>query len=209
MSGVVDQLVPDWLDVSRETLDRLAALNAMIKKWTPVINLVSQRSVAQSWQRHILDSAQILALAPQTARNWADLGSGAGLPGLVVAVLALEKAADLHITLVESNQRKASFLMQAIRDLGLPARVLRDRIESVPPLLADVISARALAPLTTLCGYAYRHMAPGGAALFMKGAKFGDEVAECSRAWQMDLVIHHSKTDPAAVILEIRRLKHG
>lgn len=194
------------LDVSRETLDRLHRYAALLVKWNPAINLVSKASLTQLWQRHIADSAQIFALAPQGARHWADLGSGGGFPGLVVAILAAEHAPDMRVSLVESDARKAAFLAAAARETGVQPQIHSARIEALPPLQADVLSARALAALPALCGFAERHLAAGGLALFPKGAQYAIEIAEARKFWRFDLAQSPSKTDTEAVILEIRGL---
>ncbi len=193
--------------VSRETMDRLKALESLLLKWNPAINLVSKASLSQSWDRHILDSAQIFHLAPHVA-TWADLGSGGGFPGIVVACLAKELNPDLTVTLVESDQRKATFLRQAIRELSLKADVRAERIESTAPLAAAALSARALAPLTDLLGFSQRHLHPDGIALFLKGSSWKDEVAMAQKQWHFNLYAHPSATDPNGAILAVKAIKH-
>lgn len=197
------------LDVSRETSERLEQYAALLKRWNPRINLVSSASLAQLWSRHFLDSAQIFALAPAGARRWADLGSGGGFPGLVVAILAADAAPDLRVTLVDSDGRKAAFLATVARELGLQVDVRSERIESLPPLAADVLSARALAPLSSLLGHVVRHLAAGGTALFLKGAGHAEEIAEARRSWRFELKIRPSKSAPEGVILEIGAPAHA
>lgn len=194
-------------DVSRETEARLQHLLRLTEKWNPAINLVGKSTLAQGWQRHILDSAQIFALAPPDALHWADLGSGGGYPGLVVAILSAELAPTRRVTLVESDQRKATFLRQAARELGLSVSVLAQRIEAAPALAADVISARALAALTQLCAFAERHLAPGGLALFPKGAAYAAEMAEARQSWAFDASVHPSLTDPTAAVLALKGIR--
>lgn len=196
------------LGVSRETTDRLKSLEALLAKWNPAINLVAKSTIAEAWDRHILDSAQLYGHAPARVSHWVDLGSGGGFPGLVIAALAQELDPARRVALVESDQRKATFLREAARQLGLTVSVLADRIESVPPLGADVLSARALAPLTTLCGFAQRHLAPEGVALFPKGATHQQELAEAGRDWRFDVTIHQSEIDPASVVLELKAISH-
>lgn len=191
------------LNVSRETLDRLHLYEALLKKWNPAINLVSRATVADAWARHFLDSAQIFDLAPGGARHWADLGSGGGFPGMVVAIIAAERAPDMAVTLVESDQRKAAFLRTVVREVGVPANVIAERIEEVPPLGADVLSARALAPLSMLLGFAERHMVPGGRALLQKGAQHDAEITEALASWRFDVQKTPSKTNPSAVTLSV------
>ncbi|GAB4381915.1 16S rRNA (guanine(527)-N(7))-methyltransferase RsmG [Albidovulum sp.] len=197
------ELFRDAWPVSRETLDRLEALAALLTRWNPRINLVSARTLPQLWTRHFLDSAQLLDLAPPAARHWADLGSGGGFPGLVVAILAAEQRPGLAVTLVESDQRKAAFLQTAARTLGLDLRVVAARIEAVPPLAADILSARALAPLPVLLSHAERHLAAGGTALFPKGASLARELAEALESWRFSHKKIASLTDPDSVILSI------
>ena len=191
--------------VSRETLTRLQAFENLVKRWTPAINLVSKSSVPHLWDRHMVDSAQLFWMSPKAA-HWVDLGSGGGFPGLVVAILAMDQASDMRVTLVESDLRKATFLRQAAQTLQLPVTVRSERIDQVPPLQADVLSARALAPLPDLLGYAERHLKPEGLAIFPKGAKHADEVAVARKQWAFSLESVQSQSDPAAAILKIRNL---
>lgn len=194
------------LNVSRETVATLRAFEAEVKRWSPTVNLVSRTSLDHLWDRHIVDSAQIFHACPPDASRWVDIGSGGGFPGLVVAALARELRPGLRITLVESDQRKAAFLRQAAQKLGLSVEVLAKRAESLPPQMADVVSARALAPLTDLLGLAALHLKAGGTALFPKGARHAEEVAEAKRLWNFDLDSLQSTTDPAAALLIIRKL---
>lgn len=194
--------------LSLETKERLQAFEGLVRKWNPTINLVSKESLAHLRARHILDSAQIFALSPVQSGIWCDLGSGGGFPGLVVAILASERAPGLEMKLVESDHRKSTFLREAARQLGLSVTVISERIESVPPLAAAVLSARALGPLPVLCQFAERHLAPSGVALFAKGARFESEVAEARKRWTFDLNVHQSKTNDDAAILEIRNIAH-
>lgn len=194
------------VDVSRETIRLLERLEALLKKWNPAINLVSPRTLAEIWTRHFLDSAQILQSVAQAPQHWADLGSGGGFPGLVVGVLAKEQFPDMQLTLVESDKRKAAFLLNAVRDLGLSAVVADRRIESLDPLKADVLSARALAPLETLLSYAERHLSPTGIALFPKGNRWREEVAQAQQTWSFEVEPKPSATDPESVVLKIKGL---
>ncbi|SPH23551.1 Ribosomal RNA small subunit methyltransferase G [Defluviimonas aquaemixtae] len=190
-------------DVSRETIERLSAFEALLRKWNPAINLVARSTIDDVWQRHFHDSIQIFDAAPGSARLWADFGTGGGFPGLVVAILAANERQGLRTVLIESDQRKAAFLATAVRNLELNAIVLAERAEAVEPLGADIVSARALAPLTVLLELAERHLAPGGTALFPKGAGHSAELARALDKWSFT---HHktpSKTDPDAVILSI------
>ena len=190
-------------DVSRETRERLSIYAALVQKWNPRINLVSRASLENLRARHIADSAQLHDLAPHPVAHWADLGSGGGFPGLVIAILAQETGTPGRVTLVESDARKSAFLRTVIRETGIAATVLTRRIEAAAPLGADVLSARALADLATLLGHAVRHLAPGGAAIFPKGASWRQEIAEAQSKWQFISRVDKSRTDPDAVILHI------
>lgn len=194
------------LDVSRETFDKLQTLEALVRKWTPAINLVSKSTVPDLWERHIVDSAQIFAACPEDAQSWADFGSGGGFPGLVVAIAAQEARPKLRVTLVESDLRKATFLRQAAKSLDLEVAVLTERAESLPSLQADVVSARALAPLSDLLGLARLHLRPNGTAIFPKGARAAEEIAQAQKLWAFDVDSRASLSDPDASILVIRNI---
>lgn len=196
-------------NVSRETLARLDTYATLLEKWNPSINLVSKATIPDLWTRHFLDSAQILDLAPENAKTWADLGTGGGFPGLIVAILAAEARPALRVVCVESDLRKATFLRAVVRETGIQAEILSKRIEDVPPLGADVLSARALAPLVILLGFAERHLAPDGVALFPKGETYRQEVSESLASWSFELDTYPSKTTSEATILrlgDIRRV---
>jgi len=192
-------------DVSRETTERLETFCHVLKKWNPRINLVSKSSLDDLWNRHILDSIQV-SQAMTNFEHWVDIGSGGGFPGLVVAILAAEGGNSRRVTLVESDQRKAAFLRTAARDCGVSVEVLAERIEAVDPFGADVLSARALADLTTLLSYTDRHLAQGGTALFPKGVSWQKEVEDARREWSFDLDPITSKTEAGAAILKIRSI---
>jgi 16S rRNA (guanine527-N7)-methyltransferase len=200
----VEAIVP----VSRETAERLSAYVALIRKWQPAENLISPKTLPDIWQRHIADSAQIVKLFPQ-ARRWLDLGSGAGLPGMVISILQGDGG---HVHLVESNRRKCAFLRAAIRETEAKASVHEGRIEDVlagwtEPV--DRVTARALASLTELLRLAEPVMVGGVPAAFMKGAEWQAEVAEAWRAWSFDLATRESRTGEGGVILDVSALRRG
>ncbi|QIE41010.1 16S rRNA (guanine(527)-N(7))-methyltransferase RsmG [Rhodobacteraceae bacterium SC52] len=194
-------------DVSRETHERLEIYSALLTKWTQKINLVAPATLDELYNRHILDSAQIFDHRSSDSGIWADLGSGGGLPGVVVAILAAEAAPKMRIVCVESDQRKAVFLGIVSRETGVPFQVVCERIEKVDPLKASVISARALAPLDKLMAFSERHLAPNGVALLMKGAQHEKERAEAEKNWQFDCEEITSCTDPNAVIYKVGALR--
>lgn len=190
-------------NVSRETNDRLEHYAELLRKWNPSINLVSKSTIQDLWSRHILDSAQIFNLPHHPVHHWADLGAGGGFPGLVVAIMALEMGSPEKITLVESDTRKSTFLRTVIRETGARATVLNDRIEKAAPLGANVVSARALADLSTLLGFCERHLHPGGTAIFPKGESWQKELAEAQTKWRFDYRFAKSETQTGPVILNI------
>jgi 16S rRNA (guanine527-N7)-methyltransferase len=194
-------------EVSRETRQRLERFIALLRKWGAAQSLVAPSTLPQIWRRHVADSAQLLAVAPEALR-WLDLGTGAGFPGLVIAILLAERVGS-PVHLVESNQRKCAFLRRAIAETGAPASVHEGRIEAV---LADwsepveIITARALAPLPRLFDLV-APLLPGTARLlFPKGRDFAGEVAEASKSWHFDLVNHRSRINGGGVILDITGL---
>jgi 16S rRNA (guanine527-N7)-methyltransferase len=194
------------LNVSRETYDALKAYQRLLEKWTTRINLISKSTREDVWARHICDSAQVMALASKHTAHWVDIGSGGGLPGLVVAILAKEFNPQLRVTLIESDQRKAVFLRTVVRELQLNATVQAKRIEAVGPLKADVISARALADLNDLLRLTHPFMSQNTQCLFMKGKNWSKEVKEAEKSWQFQAERFISKTNPEAVILSVRNV---
>lgn len=194
------------LSVSRETFAALQALEALVRRWTPAINLVSKGTLPHLWTRHIVDSAQLFSLCPESAETWVDMGSGGGFPGLVIAILAREARPNLRVTLVESDLRKATFLRQAAQTLNLDVAVKSQRIESLEPLHADVLSARALASLQELVAIASQHLQPNGLAIFPKGARFQEELAQARETWAFDVDTRPSLSDGEAAILVIRSI---
>ncbi|WP_428927301.1 16S rRNA (guanine(527)-N(7))-methyltransferase RsmG [Marinibacterium sp. SX1] len=192
------------LDVSRETFERLEAFADLILKWNPRINLISRASIPDLWTRHIKDSIQVYK-AGHPAKHWVDLGSGGGFPGVIAAICAAGASIETKFTLIESDQRKSVFLRTAARTCGLDNfTVLSKRIEAVDPQNADVVSARALADLTTLLGYAARHAAPDSRMLFPKGKTWGKELEEARRTWNFEAETITSETEPDAVLLILK-----
>lgn len=198
--------------VSRETLARLTAYQALLGKWQKAINLVGPATLAQFWQRHAGDSAQLLALAPAGASVWLDMGSGAGFPALVLAIMLAEKNPQAHMHMVESDRKKVNFLRTVLRDTNISATVHHARIEALaqdkPEALAcvDVVTARALAPLDDLADYMQPFFNPSTIALLHKGRDWQEELTACRKNWNMSVETHASSTDEAARIVEISRL---
>lgn len=194
---------PGVPDVSRETNERLEHYAALLRKWNPSINLVSKSTIETLWTRHILDSAQIFKMISHPIPHWADLGSGGGFPGLVIAIMAIEAGSPTKTTLVESDARKCTFLRTVIRETGANAEVLNGRIEDIPPLQANVLSARALADLPTLLAFTDRHLRADGVALFPKGETWQKELEHAQTKWHFQHQFAKSETEAGPVILRI------
>lgn len=193
-------------DVSRETMIRLELFHNLAEKWTKKINLLSRSNQNDLWDRHIWDSAQLISHANQDNR-WVDIGSGGGFPGIVIAILLKETSSLGKMTLIESDRRKCVFLREAIRLLDLDADVLSARVEEAPAQGADVLTARALSDLTTLLGFAQRHLSASGKALFLKGATWEKEVEMARKSWSFRLTNHKSKTNKFSAVLEIEDIE--
>lgn len=189
-------------DVSRETVERLERYVAILVEWNARINLISAGTIPQIWERHVADSFQISGLAPEDWLSWLDLGSGGGFPGLVVAA-SISGESRKSLRLVESDARKVAFLNAAIRQTGVPATAIRSRIEALPSLRSDVISARALAPISKLLGYAERHTHSRSICLFHKGRTVHKEIEEAQGEWRFSHRLHQSVTSSDSFIVEI------
>ena len=185
--------------VSRETLERFDAYVALLAQWQRRINLVSQASMRDVWRRHMLDSAQLFPYVTASCARLVDLGSGAGFPGLVLAILGVR-----GVELVDSDGRKCAFLAEAARVTGVSVAVHNARIEALPDVPADVVTARALAPLPALLDYAARFAAPRTLCLFLKGARIDVELTEAAKHWKMRIRRFPSRSDPQGTILHIQ-----
>ena len=192
--------------VSRETLDRLAAYTALLLKWNKRINLIGPGSEATLWHRHILDSAQLLPLLPQAAKTIADVGAGAGLPGLILSILN----STASFALIEPDRRKAAFLREAIRATQSTAIVHERHVEEIDLPVQDVVLARALAPLDRLLEMVQKLVSIHTVCIFPKGAAAEQELTEARTRWKMQARQVPSRTDPAGRILvltEVARVR--
>jgi 16S rRNA (guanine527-N7)-methyltransferase len=193
--------------VSRETQKRLEAFVDLLLLWQRTTNLVASSTLPRLWTRHIADSLQLLALAPD-ANVWVDLGSGGGFPGLAIACALADKP-DTMMHLVESNGKKAAFLREAVRLTGVRARVHQARAEDFVKTCAEpveAVTARALAPLKTLCDQAFPLLARGAVGLFLKGQDVDAELTEAAKYWSIKAATVPSKTSPEGCIVVIRGL---
>lgn len=200
------RLVAEY-DVSRETLARLDLFASLLRTWQGVKNLVAPSTLAQAWERHILDSAQVLPLVGGSVRRIADFGSGAGFPGLVLAILLDGRGQRVIVDLVESNGRKAAFLREVTRQTAAPARVqpmrIDDYVRQAGTEAVDLVTARALAPLAELLSLGEDLLKTGASALFLKGQDAERELTDAAKSWRLHADLVRSVTDPSASIVHV------
>lgn len=193
-----DKDIAQALNVSRETLDKMTAYVALVEKWQPKINLIANSTLGNIWDRHIRDSAQLTAHLPHHTQKILDVGSGGGFPGIVLSILT-----DAEVHLVESDQRKSIFLATVVRELGLSAVVHNDRIEALPPFGADVITARALAPVEKLLTLLDTQLTTTAYCLFLKGARVDQELTVLNSYPNIRPHIHPSVTSADGAVLAL------
>jgi len=211
MSEKVRGIVLPWANHFLRPADAVIAdlerFEALVEKWQNAQNLVSRETLKDFWTRHIADSLQVLPLLPEGAKNVFDLGSGGGFPGLPLAIAC--RGSEVRFVLCESNRRKAAFLRTAIRELRLDAEVLTGRIEDIDPGetgQADIILARALAPLKRLFEMSFPLIRPQGRLILHKGRENAREIEQAGANWQFYVIKHSSRTDDEGVVLEITSL---
>lgn len=194
-------------DVSRETIEKLEIYEALIRKWNPVINLVSRSTLEHLWERHFLDSLDVFRSVNGKPETWVDLGSGGGFPGAIVALLAADAGIATKVTCIEADIRKCEFLRNVSRATAVPFKVISRRIEDAPKQDADVVSARALTGLTNLLTHCERHLSPDGIAVLPKGETWKDEVEAARKIWHFDIEAKPSSTNPTSAILRIGNIQ--
>ena len=206
MTDRFEQLIHAAGPVSRETYEALEAYEALFRKWNERINLASPSTLSDFWTRHVIDSAQVIRLRGE-AKSFLDLGSGGGLPGIVLAVLSRD-IADMTVDLVESNRKKTAFLINALTHCKAQGRVHPVRIQDAVTHVkqTQIVTARALAPLVELFDLSHPWLENGARGLFHKGRGYREEIEESRRNWLFDLVEHKSTVDADSVILEISNL---
>jgi 16S rRNA (guanine527-N7)-methyltransferase len=192
------------LHVSRETLARLAVYLELLRCWQRAINLVSPGTLADPWRRHFLDCAQLAALVPPGAATVVDLGSGAGFPGMVLAILGVQ-----GVELIESDLRKAQFLREVARATRASVKIHVERIERLAGWPADVITARALAPLPRLLVLADRFITADTVCLFLKGRSGASELTEARVSWHMKAEMRPSLSEPTGMVLQLRGIRRA
>lgn len=184
-------------------IEGLVRFQELLAEWNEVMNLVGPLTIATYWTRHALDSAQLIPLAPE-ATTWADLGAGAGLPGVVLAIL-LKGRAGAKVHLVESMAKRCRFLEVVAKDLDLPVQIHNARAEDLK-LKVDIVTARACAPMTKLLGFAEPYLRNGATGLFLKGQEVETELTEARKAWTFDSQLRTSQSDPRGRIVQVKRL---
>ena len=191
----------ELIPVSRETLSRIEAYTALLIQWSTRINLVGRDTLPELWRRHILDSAQLRPLIPDSSRSLIDLGSGAGFPGLVLAILGFP-----GVELVEADSRRCAFLHEAARITGAKVALRPCRIQAVPPHPVDVVTARACAPLDRLLGLAEWFLAADSECLFLKGERVEEELTLARKHWTITMSACQSRSDPRGVVLRLQQV---
>jgi 16S rRNA (guanine527-N7)-methyltransferase len=202
------ELLKSIYPVSRETIERLEIYFELLKRWQVKTNLVAPSTLEGFWKRHVADSLQLPAL-DRVNRNWTDLGSGGGFPGMVIAIAMEQKIEEeggtSSVCLIESNGKKCSFLRQVANQCGIRPEIVNERIESASKQLfqADIITARALAPLSSLLSMTEGAISGARRAMFHKGRGYEEELKDCHGTWQFDLIVHPGMVDGESVVLEI------
>jgi 16S rRNA (guanine527-N7)-methyltransferase len=190
-------------DVSRETLEAFEGYEALLRKWAPQINLIGPSTLAHFWERHILDCAQLLPLASPQTVSMADFGTGAGLPGLIVARLLRDRNPNSEAVLVEASAKRCGFLREAARALDVAVRIVQDKIEVTTPIKVDLVTARAFAPLEKLLGYAHPWSKLGADLILFKGEDVQREIDKASTNWTFRSRVTKSVTDSRGCLLEV------
>ena len=194
------------LNVSRETLNGFYEYKALLSKWNEKINLVSKHTLVDIWERHFLDSGQIIKHVEASGKRWVDVGSGAGFPGLVVALLLRDRKIDCDLVLVEKNVKKGFFLNEVIRKLNLSVEVVNDNIDNLEPLNADILTARAFSELNNLIEIAFSHRKKDGICLFLKGENYRIELDKTLNYWFFDYDIVDSLSSSSGKIIRVKKI---
>ena len=193
------------LNVSRETLKSFYEYENLLFKWNEKINLVSKNTLVDIWERHFLDSGQIIKHVEASGKRWVDVGAGAGFPGLVVALLLRDRKIDCDLVLVEKNPKKVFFLNEVIRKLNLSVEVVNDNIYTLEPLNADILTARAFSELKNLVEIAFRHRKKEGICLFLKGENYRIELDKTLNYWFFDYDIVESLSSSSGKIIRVKK----
>lgn len=194
-------------NVSRETFEKLKCYQSLLIEWQANFNLVSQSSLNEAWNRHFLDSAQLFKYIPETAQALVDFGSGAGFPGMVLAIMAKEKTPYLKVTLVESIKKKTLYLKEVAEKTSVDVNIINERIENISFQKFDVITSRAMTSLTDLLGYAFPFCKKETVCIFPKGKKYAEELAEAHKNWLFKCSVEPSEQSEEGRILIIKNIQ--
>jgi 16S rRNA (guanine527-N7)-methyltransferase len=187
---------------SDETLEKLTVYLDVLARWRERVNLVASSTLTDPWNRHMLDSAQLLPYIPKGTTRLLDMGAGAGFPGMVLAILGVP-----GVQLVEADSRKCRFLADVSRETKTAVDIVNNRLEALPPMRADVLTARACAPLGKLLTWARPHLKKGGIGLFMKGRRYEEELTEAAEEWDIRPERIPSLTDASGMILKVGEIR--
>ena len=193
-------------NVSRETLNSFCEYQTLLAKWNKKINLVSKNTLANLWERHFLDSGQIINHVDASGKRWVDVGAGAGFPGLVVALLLKDRKIDCDMILVEKNTKKVFFLNEVIRKLNLNVTVVNKNVESIESLNADILTARAFSELKKLVELALFHRKERGVCLFLKGENYRSELDKTLNYWFFDYDVFDSLSNSSGKIIRVKKI---
>ena len=193
-------------NVSRETLNSFCEYQTLLAKWNKKINLVSKNTLANLWERHFLDSGQIINHVDALGKRWVDVGAGAGFPGLVVALLLKDRKIDCDMILVEKNTKKVFFLNEVIRKLNLNVTVVNKNVESIESLNADILTARAFSELKKLVELALFHRKEKGVCLFLKGENYRFELDKTLNYWFFDYDVFDSLSNSSGKIIRVKKI---
>lgn len=193
---------PFLKSVSRETIEKLEIYISLLQQWNKKINLVSQQGMDQVWKRHVYDSFQLIRYLDSSVKSIADLGSGGGFPGLILAL-----STDIPVILIESDMRKTIFLREVLRQTKTQATVLCQRIENVNAISVDVVTARALTSLTQLLEFSKNILNKNGYCLFLKGRSVNLEIEEAQKNWKINYKTFSSQTNADGVIVKINQFE--
>ena len=193
-------------NVSRETVNSFCEYQTLLAKWNKKINLVSKNTLANLWERHFLDSGQIINHVDASGKRWVDVGAGAGFPGLVVALLLRDRKIDCDMILVEKNTKKVFFLNEVIRKLNLNVKVVNKNVESIESLNADILTARAFSELKKLVELALFHRKERGVCLFLKGENYRFELDKTLNYWFFDYDVFDSLSNSSGKIIRVKKI---
>ena len=190
-------------NVSRETNEAFMVYRNLLEKWNKKVNLVSPTTLSNFMIRHVLDSVQLFNYVTNKSGRWLDIGSGAGFPGIPLAILLKSKCLNFNFSFIDSNSKKCFFLEEVCKNLNIEANIICGRIEDVDPVNCDYIVSRALAPLSDLLNFSERHRKKSGKSLFLKGKNCDVEVSQAKLKWCFNFEIHQSLSDREGKIVEI------